>query len=112
MKMNKVLLKKNDVVIVIKGRDRGKTGKILQVIPEKRKAVVEKVNFLKEFMRPDRSRNIQGGIMEREAPISVSNLMIYCPDCGQGVRAKKIIQQDGSKARVCSKCEANLERQK
>lgn len=110
--MNKILLKKNDVVIVIKGKDRGKTGKILKVIPEKRKAVVERVNFVKEFMRPDRSRNIQGGIMEREAPLDISNLMIYCADCGQGVRIKKIAQEDGSKIRVCSKCEMSLEKQK
>jgi large subunit ribosomal protein L24 len=110
--MNKILFKKNDVVIVIKGKDRGKTGKILKVIPEKRKAVVEKVNFLKEFIRPDRGRNIQGGIMEKEAPMNISNLMIYCSDCGQGVRIKKMVQEDGSKIRVCSKCEMNLERQK
>jgi large subunit ribosomal protein L24 len=110
--MNKILLKKNDVVIVIKGKDRGKTGKILKVIPEKRKAVVERVNFVKEFMRPDRSRNIQGGIMEREAPMNISNLMIYCSDCGQGVRIKKMSQEDGSKTRVCSKCEMSLEKQK
>jgi large subunit ribosomal protein L24 len=110
--MNKILLKKNDVVIVIKGKDRGKTGKILKVIPEKRKAVVERVNFVKEFMRPDRSRNVQGGIMEREAPMNISNLMIYCSDCGQGVRIKKMSQEDGSKTRVCSKCEMSLEKQK
>jgi large subunit ribosomal protein L24 len=110
--MNKILLKKNDVVMVIKGKDRGKTGKILKVIPEKRKAVVERVNFVKEFMRPDRSRNIQGGIMEREAPMNISNLMIYCTDCGQGVRIKKMSQEDGSKIRVCSKCEMSLEKQK
>lgn len=110
--MNKILLKKNDVVIVIKGKDRGKTGKILKVIPEKRKAVVERVNFVKEFIRPDRGRNIQGGIMEREAPMNISNLMIYCTDCGQGVRIKKMSQEDGSKIRVCSKCEMSLEKQK
>jgi large subunit ribosomal protein L24 len=110
--MNKILLKKNDVVIVIKGKDRGKTGKILKVIPEKRKAVVERVNFVKEFMRPDRSRNVQGGIMEREAPMNISNLMIYCSDCSQGVRIKKMSQEDGSKTRVCSKCEMSLEKQK
>jgi large subunit ribosomal protein L24 len=110
--MNKILLKKNDVVIVIKGKDRGKTGKILKVIPEKRKAVVERVNFVKEFIRPDRGRNIQGGIMEKEAPMNISNLMIYCSDCGQGVRIRKMVQEDGSKIRVCGKCEMNLEKQK
>ena len=110
--MNKIMLKKNDVVIVIMGKDRGKTGKILKVIPEKRRIVVEKVNFVKEFIRPDRSKNIQGGIMEREAPIQVSNLMLYCPECSQGARVRKKILRDGSKIRVCSKCETNLEKQK
>jgi len=108
--MNKILLRKNDLVMVIKGKDGGKTGKILKVIPEKRKAVVEKINFVKEFIRPDQSKNIKGGIMEKEAPIHISNLMLYCSDCGQGVRVNKTILDDGSKIRVCSKCEASLER--
>ena len=88
--MNTISLRKNDVVIVVKGKDKGKTGKILKVIPEKNRAVVEKVNFVKEFIRPDRSKNIQGGIMEREAPIQVSNLMLFCSECNQGVRMRKM----------------------
>lgn len=109
--MNKIFLKKNDMVIVITGKDRGKTGKVLKVVPEKGKAVVEKVNFRKEFIRPDRSRNISGGIMEREAPIQVSNLMLYCTECGQGVRIRKKTLEDGSKIRLCSKCQTSLEKQ-
>ncbi len=109
--MNTISLKKNDVVVVIKGRDRGKTGKVLKVIPEKNRVVVEKVNFVKEFMRPDQSKNIKGGIMEREAPLQVSNLMPFCSECGQGVRIRKKTLKDGSKIRVCSKCENNLEKQ-
>lgn len=110
--MNTISLRKSDVVIVINGKDKGKTGKILKVIPEKNRAVVEKVNFVKEFIRPDRSKNIQGGIMEREAPIQVSNLMLFCSECSQGVRTRKMTLKDGSKIRVCSKCETNLEKQK
>ena len=110
--MNTISLRKNDVVVVVKGKDKGKTGKILKVIPEKNRAVVEKVNFVKEFIRPDRSKNIQGGIMEREAPIQVSNLMLFCSECSQGVRTRKMTLKDGSKIRVCSKCETNLEKQK
>ncbi len=109
--MNKMFLKKNDMVIVITGKDRGKTGKVLKVVPEKGRAVVEKINFRKEFIRPDRSRNISGGIMEKEAPIQVSNLMLYCSECGQGVRIRKKILDDGSKVRVCSKCQTSLEKQ-
>lgn len=110
--MNTISVRKNDVVIVVKGKDKGKTGKILKVIPEKNRAVVEKVNFVKEFIRPDRSKNIQGGIMEREAPIQVSNLMLFCSECNQGVRMRKMTLKDGSKIRVCSKCEVSLEKQK
>lgn len=110
--MNKILMKKNDVVVVIRGKDKGKTGKILKVIPEKRRAVVEKINFAKEFIRPDQSKNIQGGIMEREAPLHVSNLMLYCSECTQGTRARKRILEDGSKIRVCGKCETSLEKHK
>ncbi len=109
--MNTISLRKNDVVVVVKGKDKGKTGKILKVIPEKNRAVVEKVNFVKEFIRPDRSKNIQGGIMEREAPIHVSNLMLFCSECSQGVRTRKMKLKDGSQIRVCGKCETNLEKQ-
>jgi large subunit ribosomal protein L24 len=110
--MSKLIMKKGDTVIVKKGRDKGKTGKVLKVIPEKNRIIVEKVNFVKEFMRPDRSRNIQGGIMEREAPLSAANVMIFCSDCGQGVRVRKKMLQDGSRIRVCQKCDLSLEKEK
>ncbi len=109
--MNKLSLKKNDLVIVKSGKDKGKTGKILVVFPDKGRIIVEKVNFVKEFIRPDRSRNIQGGIMEKEAPIAASRVMLYCSDCGQGARIKKKQLEDGSKIRVCHKCETSLEKQ-
>jgi len=108
--MNKMLLKKNDEVIVVCGKDKGKTGKILKVIPEKRQVVVEKVNFIKEFIRRDQSKNVQGGIMEKEAPLHVSNVMLYCSECGQGVRVKMLKIKDGSKTRVCSKCGSSYEK--
>lgn len=110
--MNKISLRKNDMVMVIKGKDKGKTGKVLKIFPDKRRAIVEKVNFAKEFKRPDQSKNIQGGIMEREAPIHISNLLLYCSDCGQGVRIKKKILEENNKIRLCSKCDASFERQK
>lgn len=110
--MSHMLLRKNDMVIVSSGKDKGKTGKILKVIPEKKRVVVEKVNFTKEFIRRDQSRSIQGGIMEKEAPIHISNLMLYCAECGQGVRVRNKTLDDGSKIRVCAKCEASLEKQK
>lgn len=109
--MEKMRVKKGDTVIVIRGKDRGKTGKVLRVIPEKQRLIVEKVNFVKEFIRQDRSRNIQGGIMEKEAPIHVSRVMLFCSECNRGARIKYKVLEDGSKTRVCHRCEASLDRQ-
>ena len=107
--MNKIKFRKNDVVMVISGKDKGKTGKILKVLPEREKVIVEKINFSKEFIRRDQSRNIQGGVMEKEAPIHVSNVMLYCSECGRGVRVKKKRLTDGSYVRVCNICESTME---
>ncbi|UCE43328.1 MAG: 50S ribosomal protein L24 [Candidatus Aminicenantes bacterium] len=104
-----MIFKKNDMVMVICGKDKGKTGKILKVFPEKNKVIVEKVNFIKEFIRRDQSRNIQGGVMEKEAPIHVSNVMLYCSECGRGIRVKKKKLEDGSNIRVCNRCESTVE---
>lgn len=109
--MNKMNIKKGDTVVVISGKDKGKTGKVLKVIPEKESVIAEKLNFTKEFIRRDQSKNIQGGIMEKEAPIHVSNVMQYCPECGQGVRTKTQKLDDGSRIRVCSKCDMTFEKE-
>jgi large subunit ribosomal protein L24 len=103
------MFKKNDMVMVTTGKDKGKTGKVLKVFPEKERVIVEKVNFIKEFIRRDQSRNIQGGVMEKEAPIHVSNLMLYCSECGRGIRIKKKKLEDGSNIRVCARCESTIE---
>jgi large subunit ribosomal protein L24 len=107
---NKISIKKNDVVVVIAGRDKGKKGKVLKVLPQKNRVVVEKVNFVREFVRANPQRNIQGGIMEKEAPIHISNLMIYCSECDRGVRIRRKILEDGSKVRVCHRCGTVLEK--
>ncbi len=110
--MNSMVLRKNDEVIVISGKDKGKTGKILKAIPEKQKVIVEKINFMKEFIRKDQSKNVQGGIMEKEAPLHVSNVKFYCSECGQGVRIKMQQLQDGTKTRSCYKCDTSIEKHK
>ncbi len=110
--MGKITLKKNDVVIVRKGKDKGKTGKVLKLIPETDRVIVERINFTKHFVKADRSKNVQGGIMEKETPIHVSNVMLYCAQCGQGVRVRTRRLEDGSKIRLCSKCETHIEKQK
>lgn len=104
-------LRKNDMVMVISGKDKGKTGKILKVIPEKQRVVVEKVNFIKEFIRRDQSKNIQGGIMEKEAPLHVSKVQLFCSECGRGVRIKTQRLDNGNRIRICSRCEISLEKQ-
>jgi len=109
--MNKMLIRKNDTVIVISGKDKGKTGKVLKAIPEKRKIIIEKINFIKEFIRRDQSKNVQGGIMEKEGPLHVSNVMLYCSECAQGVRVKNMKLADGSRVRVCKKCDVTIEKQ-
>jgi large subunit ribosomal protein L24 len=109
--MNRLAIKKNDTVVVIAGKDKGKSGKVLKVLPEKNRVIVEKLNFSKEFIRRDQSKNIQGGIMDKEAPIHVSNVKIFCSECGQGVRIRTKKLEDGSKIRVCSKCDITIEKQ-
>ena len=96
-------LKKNDQVEVIAGKDKGRVGKILRVDPTVNKAVVEKINMIKRHTKPNPA-NQQGGIIEREAPIHISNLKLICPKCSKTVRVGKKILDDGEKVRVCKKC--------
>lgn len=110
--MSKIALKKNDLVVVIRGKDKGKQGKVLKLIPETNRVIVERVNFVKHFVKADRGRNQQGGVMEKEAPIAVSNVMLYCAECGQGVRARARRHPDGSKDRACHRCGTMIEKAK
>jgi len=110
--MGAPVIRKNDVVVIRQGKDKGKTGKVLVVDSDKRRAVVERVNFVKQFIRPDRSKNVQGGIMEKEASLPLSRLMLWCGECGQGVRVRVKRLQDGTRSRVCPKCETTIEPQK
>jgi len=101
-------LKKEDTVKVISGRDRGKTGRVLQVDREVGKVLVEHVMMIKRHTRPNPQKQIKGGIAERESPINASNLMIVCPSCNKAVRvAHHVDQLPGGKTRrtrVCRKC--------
>jgi large subunit ribosomal protein L24 len=103
MQRTKMHIKKNDLVMVTKGKERGKTGKVLRIIPEKGKAIVEKLNFIKRHSRPSQQMR-QGGIIEKEAPLPLPNLMILCPKCNKPVRSRKKKLDDGGKVRVCQKC--------
>jgi large subunit ribosomal protein L24 len=96
----RIRLKKDDLVEVITGRDAGKRGKILQVIPDKGRVVVQGVNFIKRHTRPNPQRNIKGGIAEREAPIHVSNVMIVSPDDDRKTRIGSKLLPEGKRVRI------------
>jgi large subunit ribosomal protein L24 len=103
--MQKFKLKKNDPVIVKSGRrqDKKKTGKILRIVSEKNRVVVEKIHVVKEYVRANPQKNIKGGIVEREGAIPMEKVMYYCKECEQGVRIGYRISGD-SKQRICRKC--------
>lgn len=98
-----IRLKKNDLVEVLSGREKGKTGKILKVIRDKNQVLVEKVNIIKRHTRPSPTTG-QGGIVEKEAPMHVSKVMLICPKCATATRFRLTRTAEGKKARVCLKC--------
>jgi len=102
-------LKKNDVVMVVAGKEIGKSGKILRLLPKRQRVIVEKVNMIKRHTKPS-AQFRQGGIIEKEGSIHISNVMILCNKCNAPVRIGKQVLEDGSKIRVCSKCGEMLDK--
>lgn len=100
-------IRKNDEVVVISGGDRGKRGKVLVVIPSKGAAIVERINFRKKATKPNPQKNQKGGILEREAPVPMSNLMVVCPACGEPARTRRH-RSGGEVSRACAKCDAEI----
>ena len=103
-------VRRNDTVIVVAGKDRGKRGRVLKLLPERNRVVVEGVNFIKRHTRPNPSRNIKGGVVEREASLHASNLQLVCPECGAQTRIGRRLLGDGRKVRICRKCEGVVDR--
>ena len=103
-------IKKNDNVLVISGRDRGKRGRVLRVIPDKQRVVVEGVNFIKRHTRPNPQKNIKGGIVEREAPLHASNVQLVCPECSAATRVGRQRLDDGRRVRICRKCKGVVDK--
>lgn len=101
-------IKKNDQVEVITGKDKGRVGKILKVDPRNNKAIVEKINMVQRHTKPNPA-NQQGGIINKEAMINLSNLKIICPKCSKTVMLGRKMLDDGSKIRVCKKCGESVE---
>ncbi len=99
----KYRIKKDDIVMVIAGKERGKTGKVLKVLKKKDRVIVEKLNMIKRHLRPG-PYSQEGGILEREGPIHISNVMLVCPKCSKPTRVGYKILDDGAKVRYCKKC--------
>jgi large subunit ribosomal protein L24 len=102
--MDKLKIKKNDQVLVKSGKDRGAQGRVLKVLASEGKAIVERVNMIKRHTRPNPGKGVQGGILEREAPVQVSNLVVVCPECGKPSRLGRKRLEDGRGVRVCKNC--------
>lgn len=96
-------IKKNDLVMVIAGKEKGKSGRVLRILPEKERVIVEKINFVKRHTRPH-GRQRQGGILEKEAPLHLSNVMLLCEKCNKPVRIGYRLIEEGKKVRFCRKC--------
>ena len=99
-----ILLRKGDQVKVITGKDAGKTGRVLSINPRKNTVIVEHANIIKRHTRPNPSKNIKGGIVEKEAGINASNVMIVCSSCGKHTRIGHNHLSDGTRNRVCRRC--------
>jgi len=102
-------IKKNDEVYVLSGKDRGRTGRVLIVNPRSQKVVVEGIQMIKRHTRPNPQKNIKGGIVEKEAPIHISNVALVCKACKKHTRAGSKVLSDGRRIRVCKKCGGTIE---
>ena len=103
MEIKRIHVKKNDTVMVISGKDKGKTGEVLAVMPKTGKIVVKGVHVVTKHQKPS-SKNMQGGIIQKEAAINSSKVMLYCSKCKSVTRISYKIEENGTKNRVCKKC--------
>lgn len=108
MRKKHPLIRKNDKIVVIAGKETGKIGTVLKVDGEKQRVIVEKVNIVKKHAKPS-AKNAQGGIVEKEASIHISNVMIVCNKCADPTRVGMRQLEDDSKVRVCKKCKEPMD---
>ena len=101
-------IKKNDTVLVTTGKEKGKKGRVLSVMLSKDKLIIEKVNIIKKHMKPSKKYS-QGGIIEKEAPVHISNVMLVCPRCSKPARIASMVSDSGKKSRVCKKCKETID---
>jgi len=107
---HRIQVRKGDQVKVMAGKDAGKSGRVLSVNATKNTVVVEHVSIIKRHTRPNPSKNVKGGIIEKEGSINASNVMIVCPSCGKHTRVGHTILPDGSKMRSCRHCKSTLDK--
>jgi len=102
-------IRKDDLVMVMSGKEKGKTGKVLRLLPDKEKVLIASVNMIKRCQKPTQAMP-QGGIIEKEAPLAISNVKMICGKCKAPVRVGKKILDDGKKVRFCKKCDEVLDK--
>ena len=100
-------IRKDDTVIVLSGKDKGKKGKVLAADPKGMKVTVSGVNVASKHRKP-RNQQEEGGIIKMETPIYVSKVQLVCPECGEPTRVGKLVKADGSRVRVCKKCQKEV----
>ena len=105
--MKKMSIKKDDLVVVLSGKDKGKQGKVLKTEPKSGKVIVEKVNMVSRHTKP-RRQGEEGGILQKEAPIYACKVMRVCPKCNKPTRSAHKVLADGKKVRICKKCGAEI----
>ena len=110
MKTRRAKIKKNDQVVITSGRDKGKRGRVLEVLPTRGKVKVEGANIIKKHQKANPGLNRGGGIIDKEAYIDISNVQLIDPDSGKPTRARYEVQTDGTKTRVASKSGQSLEK--
>jgi large subunit ribosomal protein L24 len=103
-------IKKNDNVLVIAGRDRGKRGRVLSVVPGKSAVIVEGVNMIKRHTKANPQKTVKGGIVERETSMNIAKVQVVCASCGAATRIGHQLLEDGRKVRVCRKCKGVLDK--
>ena len=101
--MNSLHVKTGDTVVVLSGKDKGKQGKVLEVSPKEKKVIVEGISMVTKHVKP-RQMGQPGGLIQAEAPLYASKVMVICPKCGKPTRVSHKILADGSKVRLCKKC--------
>ena len=106
----KIAVKKQDNVVVLSGKDRGKKGRVLKVLPKKGMAVVEGIHFIKRHTKANQQKNIKGGIVERESPLHIAKLMVICPACARPGRVARKSLESGRCVRACRHCGAEFDK--